>query len=90
MELLSLGNRVFTFLGKSFQLCLPSVHFVAALLYLSVFPFGFLVLVWIWLYQFLSSLIYYETCNIPAKSIQAGREAIPIYLLQDIEIRRMP
>ena len=37
---LSLGNRVPTFLVKSCQLCLPSVHFVAALFYLSVFSFG--------------------------------------------------
>ena len=37
---LSLYNRVATFLGKSCQLCLPSVHFAAAELYLSVFPFG--------------------------------------------------
>ena len=34
---LSLGN-IFT--GISWQHCLPSVHFVAALLNLSVFPFG--------------------------------------------------
>ena len=33
----SLGNRVPTFLGKSCQLCLSSVHFVVALLY---FTFG--------------------------------------------------
>ena len=39
-------------------ICLPSVHFVIALLYLSDFPFGVGVLMWIWLYQFLSSLIY--------------------------------
>ena len=32
---LSLGNRVATFLGKRWQLCLPFVHFVAALLCLS-------------------------------------------------------
>ena len=33
---LSLGNRVPKCLGKSCQFCLPSVDFVAALLYLSV------------------------------------------------------
>ena len=38
---------------------LPSVHFVAALLYLSVFHFGFGGLMWIKLYQFLNSLIYF-------------------------------
>ena len=52
---LSLGNSV-RFWGKSYQLCLPSFHFVAALLYLSVFPFGVGGLVWIWLYQFLFTL----------------------------------
>ena len=55
--LLSLGNRVHTFLGKRCKLCSPSVHFMVALLYLSVFPFGVGGL-WIWLYQFLSSLIW--------------------------------
>ena len=33
--------------GKSCQHCLPSVHFVAALLHLSVFPFGVGGLMWI-------------------------------------------
>ena len=47
-------------LGKSCQLCLPSVYFVAASLYLSVFPFGVGGLMWIWLYQFLSSLISFQ------------------------------
>ena len=37
---LSFGSRVPTFYGKSCQLCLQSANFVAALLYLSVFPFG--------------------------------------------------
>ena len=37
---LGLGNRVANILGKGCQLCLPSVHFVAASLYLSVFTFG--------------------------------------------------
>ena len=36
----SLDNRLPTFLGKSCQLPFASIHFVAALLYLSVFPFG--------------------------------------------------
>ena len=44
---LSLGNRIPTFLGKSCQLCLPPVHSVVALLYLSVFPFGVGGLMWI-------------------------------------------
>ena len=35
-----MGNRVSTFLEKSYQLCLPSFHLAAALLYSSVFPFG--------------------------------------------------
>ena len=43
------------FLEKCCQFCLPSVHFVVALLYIS---FGVGGLMWIWLYQFLSSLIY--------------------------------
>ena len=37
---LSLGNRVAPFLGKSSQLCLRSVHFVADLLHLSIFAFS--------------------------------------------------
>ena len=53
--LLSLGNRVPTFWGKSCQFRLLSVHFVAALLYLSVFSLGVGGLMWVLLYQFLSS-----------------------------------
>ena len=34
-------------LGRGLQLCLPSVGFVAALLYVSVFPFGVGGLVWV-------------------------------------------
>ena len=48
-------NNLFS--GKEFQLCLPAVHFLAAWLYLSVFPFGGRGLMRIWLYQFLSLLI---------------------------------
>ena len=44
---------------KSCQLCLPSVHFVAVLVFLSVFPFGVKGLVRTRLYQFLSTLIYF-------------------------------
>ena len=51
-----LGNRVATFLRQSCQLCLQSVHFLAAKSYLPVFPFCVGGLMWIWLYQFLSSL----------------------------------
>ena len=44
---LGLGNRVTIFLVKSCQLCLPSVHFVVAKLYFSVFPFGVGGLMWL-------------------------------------------
>ena len=54
----SVGNRVPTFLEKSCQFYLSFIHFVAALMYLSVFPFGVEGLMWIWLYQFQGSLIY--------------------------------
>ena len=38
---LSSGNRDPNFLRMSSQKCVPSVHFVAASLYLSIFPFYF-------------------------------------------------
>ena len=44
---LSLGNKFATFLGKICQLCLSSVHFGTAKLYLSVFPFGVGSLMWL-------------------------------------------
>ena len=50
--------RIATFLGESCQLCLPSVLYVAVKLYLSVFLFDVENLMWIWLFQFPSSLIY--------------------------------
>ena len=56
---LSLGDRVATFLGKSCQLCLPSVHYVAASLCLPAFPFGVNGFMWILFCLFLSSLIYF-------------------------------
>ena len=59
----SLGNIITTFLGKGYQLCLPSVHFVATLLYLSVIPFDVGGLMWIWLYQFPSSLIHFDATH---------------------------
>ena len=37
----SLSNKVATVLRNRCQLCLPYVHFVAAKLYVSVFPIGF-------------------------------------------------
>ena len=37
---LSLGGGVDAYFGGSCRICLPSVHFVAAWLCLSVFPFG--------------------------------------------------
>ena len=62
----SLCNRVPPppYLGKICQLCLPSVHFVIALLYLSVFLFGVWNLIWIWLYQFPSSLSYTDALDL--------------------------
>ena len=56
---LNLGNRVAIFLGKSCYFCLPSVHFMVTVLYLSVLPFGVGGLIWNWLYQFLSLLTYF-------------------------------
>ena len=47
-------------MGNGCQFCLPPVHVVAVLLYLSVLPFHVENLIWIWLYQFQSSLIYIE------------------------------
>ena len=43
----SLHDRVRTLLVKNCQLCLPNIHFVVALLYLSVFPFDAEGLVWL-------------------------------------------
>ena len=47
-------------MGNGCQFCQPPVHVVAVLLYLSVLPFPVENLIWIWLYQFRSSLIYFE------------------------------
>ena len=46
----SLQDRVLTLLIKNSQLCLPYIHFVVALLYLTVFYFDAQGLVWLWLY----------------------------------------
>ena len=43
----SLGNRVATFLGKGCQLCLLSVLFVAASLYMPISPLEVENLMWI-------------------------------------------
>ena len=57
---LSLVTDLPPFSGKSCRFCLPYVHLMAPQFYLFVFPFGVGGLMWIWLYQFLISLIYIE------------------------------
>ena len=52
--------KLIKFVYQSCQLYLESVHFVAASLYLTVFPVGVGGLTWIWLYQFPNSRIYFK------------------------------
>ena len=65
------------------QLCLSSVHFETASLYLSVFPFGAGGLMWISLYQFPSSLIYFETfgCTRVRHSTSQGKRTTNTVLM---------
>ena len=56
-------TTLLSFFRKSCYVCLPSVHFVAALLYLAVLPFDVGGLICILFHQFLIRSLVYFTCH---------------------------
>ena len=60
------------------SLCLLSVHFVTAKLYLSDLPFGVERFMSIWFYQFLSAFIYFLSNYKKHLTLKKGKQKVQI------------